>query len=391
MSSWLSARQWAAASAVLVFVGYELWQYKRTEKKEPSLLRPSTKGVASLIGNTPMIEIESLSKLTGCKIYAKLELMNPAGSAKDRVALAIIRENERLGKLRPHHGDIIYEGTSGSTGISFTVLANALGYTAHICLPSDTSPEKLQLLRSLGAEVEPVKPAPIVDPKQYTNAARSGAQAVNDDPKISKNAIFADQFENDFNWRIHYKTTGPEIWEQVNHALDFFVTGSGTGGTIAGVSKFLKQQNAAVRVVLADPQGSGLANRVNYGVMYDSVEKEGMRRRHQVDTMVEGVGLNRLTWNFKQGERNIDEAIRVTDEQAVKMAKFLCVNDGLFWGSSAAINCVAAAKIALEHGPGKKIVVVACDSGDRHLSKFWKSAVDVPSDVTLDEILECSN
>lgn len=389
MLSWGNFRQWAAASALFVFVGYELWQRQVREKKQQqlTLLRPRTKGVSSLIGNTPMIEIESLSRLTGCKIYAKLELMNPAGLAKDRVALAIIRENERLGKLKPHNGDIIYEGTSGSTGISFTVLANALGYTAHICLPSDTSPEKLQLLRSLGAEVEPVKPAPIVSPKQYTNAARAGAQAVNDNHANGKNAIFADQFENDFNWRIHYKTTGPEIWQQMDKDLDFFVTGSGTGGTIAGVSKFLKEKSDKVKVILADPQGSGLANRVNYGVMYDTVEKEGMRRRHQVDTMVEGVGLNRLTWNFKQGEKKIDEAIRVTDEQAVKMAKFLCVNDGLFWGLSAAVNCVAAAKVAMKHGPGKRIVVIACDSGDRHLLKFWKTAVEVLPSVTLEEIL----
>ncbi|OBA21797.1 pyridoxal phosphate-dependent enzyme, beta subunit [Metschnikowia bicuspidata var. bicuspidata NRRL YB-4993] len=388
MLTWFSARQWAAASALLVFVGYEIWSHKRTGNRRLTLLRPKTKGVASLIGNTPMVEIESLSKLTGCKIYAKLELMNPAGSAKDRVALAIIRENERLGKLRPHNGDIIYEGTSGSTGISFTVLANALGYIAHICLPSDTSPEKIQLLRSLGAEVEPVKPAPIVDPKQYTNAARRGAQEVNEDISNGKNAIFADQFENDFNWRIHYTTTGPEIWEQVDHDLDYFVTGSGTGGTIAGVSKYLKQQSSKVQVVLADPQGSGLANRINYGVMYDSVEKEGGRRRHQVDTMVEGIGLNRLTWNFQQGENNIDEAIRVTDDQAVKMAKFLCVNDGLFWGLSAAVNCVAAVQLALKQGPGKKIVVIACDSGDRHLLKFWKSAADVPATVSLHDIVQ---
>lgn len=140
-------------------------------------------------------------------------------------------------------------------------------------------------------------------------------------------------------------------------------------------------------VILADPQGSGLANRVNYGVMYDTVEKEGKRRRHQVDTMVEGVGLNRLTWNFKQGEHNIDSAIRVTDDQAVKMAKFLCVNDGFFWGLSAAVNCVAAVKTAMELGPGHNIVVIACDLGARHLLKFWKVAAEVPSTVTLEDIL----
>lgn len=366
----------------LSVVSYSLWQ----SRPKNELLRPKTRGVALLIGNTPMVEIESLLSLTGCKIYAKLELMNPAGLLKDRVALAIIKESERLGRLKPHNGDIIFEGTSGSTGISFTVLANALGYTAHICLPDDTSPEKLQLLKSLGAELEPVKPAPIVDPNQYTNAARNGAAMVNEESS-GRNAIFADQFENDFNWRVHYNTTGPEIWQQTEGDLDVFITGSGTGGTILGVSKYLKEKLPLVKVILADPQGSGLANRVNYGVMYDTVEKEGKRRRHQVDTMVEGVGLNRLTWNFKQGEHNIDSAIRVTDDQAVKMAKFLCVNDGFFWGLSAAVNCVAAVKTAMELGPGHNIVVIACDLGARHLLKFWKVAAEVPSTVTLEDIL----
>lgn len=377
-------RHWAAAVAIAASL-YAAW--KAMQSRPNPLLRPKTRGVVSLIGNTPVIEIPSLSRLTGCKIYAKLELMNPAGLAKDRVALAIIRENERLGRLKPHNGDIIFEGTSGSTGISFTVLANALGYTAHICLPDDTLHEKMQLLRSLGAELEPVKPAPIVDPNQYTNTARKGAEAINSNSADPRNAIFADQFENDFNWRVHYRTTGPEIWSQLEHSLDVFVTGSGTGGTIAGVAKYLKEQDPSIRVVLADPQGSGLANRVNYGVMYDSVEKEGTRRRHQVDTMVEGIGLNRLTWNFKQGEDKIDEAIRVTDDQATKMAKFLCVNDGLFWGLSAAVNCVAAVQIAQKYGPGQRIVVVACDSGNRHLLKFWKVAAEVPLEVSLEDIL----
>lgn len=139
-----------------------------------------------------------------------------------------------------------------------------------------------------------------------------------------------------------------------NDKIDVFINGSGTGGTIAGVGRRLKENNPETKIILADPQGSGLANRVNFGVMYDSVEKEGTRRRHQVDTLVEGIGLNRLTWNFKQAEPYIDEAIRVTDEQALKMAKFICVNDGLFWGSSAAINCVAAVKTALKYGPGQK-------------------------------------
>lgn len=381
----MSWRNWTGGFVAACTIWYAFHVYRTRD--ENSLLRPKTRGVASLIGNTPLVEIKSLLAFTGCKIYAKLELMNPAGSAKDRVALAIIRENERSGAIAPNKGDVIFEGTSGSTGISFTMLANALGYVSHICLPDDTSPEKMQLLASLGAELEPVRPASIVDPNQYTNAARSGAHAVSSNPQDPRNAIFADQFENDQNWRAHYAGTGPEIWLQMDHQVDMFVTGAGTGGTILGVSKFLKEQSEDVRVVLADPQGSGLANRVNYGVLYDSVEKEGTRRRHQVDTMVEGIGLNRLTWNFKQGEELIDEAVRVTDEEAVKMAKFLCVNDGFFWGLSAAVNCVAAVKSALKYGAGKHIVTIACDLGARHLLKFWKEAAQVPATITLEEII----
>ena len=246
-------------------------------------------------------------------------------------------------------------------------------------------------MKSLGAELEPVKLASIVDPNQYTNAARRGALAVNQnrDGHSQRRAIFADQFENDFNWRIHYETTGPELLQQMGQdKIDVFINGSGTGGTIAGVGRCLKEYNPRTKIVLADPQGSGLANRINYGVMYDSVEKEGTRRRHQVDTLVEGIGLNRLTWNFKQAEPYIDEAIRVTDDQALKMAKYLSINDGLFLGSSSAINCVAAVKMALKNGPGQKIVVIACDSGARHLSKFWKEAAKLPNDLTLDDILQ---
>ncbi|KAK6457726.1 cysteine synthase (O-acetylserine sulfhydrylase) (O-acetylserine (thiol)-lyase) [Scheffersomyces xylosifermentans] len=388
--NWKQTLQSTASIISAFIIIYELHKQIKAGRSNSGLttLPPKSRGVESLIGNTPLIEIKSLSKITGCKIYGKLELCNPAGSAKDRVALAIIRANERLGKIKPNTGDVIFEGTSGSTGISFAVLANALGYEAHICLPDDTSPEKLQLLKALGATIHPVKPASIVDPQQYTNAAREGARKINDDPNDERRAIFADQFENDFNWRIHYNTTGPEIWRQTEGEVDVFINGSGTGGTIAGVSKYLHEQNSDIKVILADPQGSGLANRVNYGVMYDSVEREGTRRRHQVDTLVEGIGLNRLTWNFKQAEQQIDEAIRVTDRQALKMAKYLCINDGLFWGSSAAINCVAAVKTALKYGPGQKIVVIACDSGARHLSKFWKVASDIPNDITMNEILQ---
>ena len=343
--------------------------------------------VADLIGNTPMVRIKSLSEATGCEIYAKLELANPGGSAKDRVALSVIRHFEEIGELVPGRGDVLFEGTSGSTGISFAMLCNSLGYTAHICLPDDTSLENLQLLDSFGAEIENVKPASIVDPNQYVNAARKGALALRNDKSTQANGVFADQFENDNNWRVHYNTTGPEIWEQMDHNIDYFITGSGTGGTIAGCSKFLKSVSRKVKIFLADPQGSGMFNRVKYGVMYDTVEKEGTRRRHQVDTIIEGVGLNRITHNFLQGEHCVDDAIRVTDEQAVRMARFLSSNDGLFVGSSSSINAVAAVKVAKNAAPGSRIVIIACDSGSRHLSKFWKEALKVDKNLTLEDVL----
>ena len=269
------------------------------------------------------------------------------------------------------------------------MLCNALGYTAHICLPDDTSNEKLQLLESYGAEIEKVKPASIVDPNQYVNAARKGALTLKNDSSTLANGVFADQFENDNNWRVHYDTTGPEIWEQMNHDIDYFITGSGTGGTIAGCSRFLKKvTNSKVRILLADPQGSGMYNRVKYGVMYDNVEKEGTRRRHQVDTLVEGIGLNRVTHNFMQGEHCIDDSIRVTDNEALKMARFLSASDGLFLGSSSSINAVGALRVAQNAKPGSRIVIIACDSGSRHLSKFWKEALRIDKSISLENILE---
>ncbi|CAI4062090.1 hypothetical protein SKDZ_07G2650 [Saccharomyces kudriavzevii ZP591] len=344
-------------------------------------------GVEELIGNTPLVKIKSLTKAIGVNVYAKLELCNPAGSAKDRVALNIIKTAEERGELVRGEPGWVFEGTSGSTGISIAVVCNALGYRTHISLPDDTSLEKLALLESLGATVNKVKPASIVDPNQYVNAAKKACDDLNKEGNGVR-AVFADQFENEANWKVHYQTTGPEIAHQTNGNIDAFIAGCGTGGTISGVAKFLKEKaKVPCHVVLADPQGSGFYNRVNYGVMYDYVEKEGTRRRHQVDTIVEGIGLNRITQNFHMGEEFIDESIRVNDNQAIRMAKYLSVNDGLFVGSSTAINAVAAVKVAKRLSPGANIVIIACDSGSRHLSKFWKEAKEINHDISLEEIM----
>ncbi|KAF2199647.1 PALP-domain-containing protein [Delitschia confertaspora ATCC 74209] len=347
-------------------------------------------GIEGCIGNTPLIKIKSLSEATGCEILAKAEFLNGAGnSPKDRVALNIIELAEKECRLVPHSGDTVYEGTVGSTGISLAAICRARGYKAHICMPDDMAREKSDLLLKLGAEVERVRPAPIVDQKQFVNLARTRAEEHTADLNRPGRGLFADQFETEANWRAHFAGTGPEIYNQTGGHLDAFISGAGTGGTISGVALFLKQKLPNVKIVLADPPGSGLYNRVKFGVMFDSKEREGTRRRHQVDTVVEGIGINRVTNNFEAGRELVDDAIRVTDEQAIAMARWLVEQDGIFVGSSSAVNCVAAVKLAEQLGPGHRIVTLLCDSGARHLSKFWANTEPIggKTDVTLAQIL----
>ncbi|EOA88898.1 uncharacterized protein SETTUDRAFT_46471 [Exserohilum turcica Et28A] len=367
---------------------------RRLLEVERSLARGTgsiKEGIEGCIGDTPLIKIKSLSEYTGCEILAKAEFLNGAGnSPKDRVALSIIEMAEEKGLLVPHSGDTVYEGTVGSTGISLAAICRARGYKAHICMPNDMAIEKSDLLLKLGAEVERVRPAPIVDQKQFVNLARARAEEHTANPDKPGRGLFADQFETEANWRAHFTGTGPEIYEQTGRRLDAFVSGAGTGGTISGVAMYLKPKLPNLKVVLADPPGSGLFNRVKYGVMFDPKEREGTRRRHQVDTIVEGIGINRVTHNFDVGRELIDDAIRVTDDQAISMAQWLVEHDGIFVGSSSAVNCVAATKLAKTLGPGHRIVTILCDSGARHLSKFWKSTEPIggaENDVSLQAIL----
>ena len=213
-------------------------------------------------------------------------------------------------------------------------------------MPSDQSTEKSNLLLNLGAIVERVPPAPIVDPMNFVNRARTLAAEHTADPNRPGRGYFADQFENEANFQAHFNGTGPEIYEQCSGQIDAFVSGAGTGGTIAGVARYLKSKLPGVKIVLADPQGSGLYNRIKYEVMFDTKEKEGTRRRSQVDTIVEGIGINRVTANFDAGRELIDDAVKVDDEQALTMARWLVEKDGVFVGSSAAVNCESQADIA---------------------------------------------
>jgi cysteine synthase A len=336
---------------------------------------PIPEGIEGIIGNTPLFKIKSLSEATGCTILAKAEFLNGAGgSPKDRVALNMITVAEEAGLLTPGQGDTIYEGTVGSTGISIATLARAKGYKAHICMPNDQSKEKSDLLHRLGATVERVTPAPITSTEHFVNLARTRAKEHSASAADGSKGFFADQFESLSNYSAHFQTTGPEIYQQTGGQLSAFVAGAGTGGTISGISLFLKHEMGMsdLQVVLADPEGSGLYNKIKHGVMFSPTEKEGTRRRQQVDTIVEGIGINRLTENFEAGRELINDAVKVTDTQAMDMARWLVEKDGIFVGSSSAVNCVAAVATALRMPRDSKVVTILCDSGTRHLSKFWR-------------------
>lgn len=236
-----------------------------------------------------------------------------------------------------------------------------------------------------------MRPASIVDQNQFVNTARRRAREHTEDPNKPGRGFFADQFENTANYLAHQNTTGPEIYQQTEGDLDAFVVGAGTGGTISGVALALKPRLPGLKVVLADPQGSGLYNKIKNGVMFSSTEAEGTRRRHQVDSIVEGIGINRLTANLNAGLNLIDDAVKVSDAQAMQMARWLVEKEGLFVGASSAVNCVAAAQVAMGMEKGARIVTILCDSGTRHLSKFWKEAGNVGREdveCTLDDILK---
>ena len=313
--------------------------------------------VLDMIGDTPLIHLRSLSRATRCRILAKAELSNPGGSSKDRVAAAIVHEAESSGTLLP--GGTLVEATSGSTGVSLALIARARGYKCLLVMPDDTSAEKIRTARALGAEVEVVKPAPIASDENAVNVARRRARE-------RPGSVFCDQFENLANMRAHEHGTGQEIWEQTGGEVDAFVMSAGTGGTLAGVSRCLKARRPAVRVVLVDPPGSALYHRVTHGVLYCSEQQERSARRHRYDSMVEGVGIDRVTANL--AEADIDLAYRVTDDEARRMAKHLLDEEGLFVGGSAALNGVGAVRTARHLGPGHTIVTVLCDGGQRYLS-----------------------
>ena len=309
-------------------------------------------GFAGAVGNTPLIRLDKLSEETGCEILGKAEFLNPGGSVKDRAALWIIRDAEKRGTLRA--GGTVVEGTAGNTGIGLAHICAARGYKCVIVIPDNQSQEKMELLRTLGAEVRPVPPKPYKDDDNYQKIAGRLAQEL-------PNAIWAQQFDNVVNRQAHIESTGPEIWRDTGGRVDAFVSSVGTGGTLAGVARFLKEKKPGVRIVLADPEGSALYSWKKTG----KLEASG-------SSITEGIGTTRITANFEGTP--VDDAVRITDKRAVAMVYRLLRDEGLFVGGSTGINVCGAVDTARALGPGHTIVTVLCDRGSLYFKRLFNAA-----------------
>lgn len=309
-------------------------------------------GFAGTVGRTPLIRLAHLSRETGCEILGKAEFLNPGGSVKDRAALYIVEDAERRGTLKA--GGTVVEGTAGNTGIGLAHICAARGYRCVIYIPETQSPEKMELLRALGADVRPVRAVPYSDPDNYVKLAGRAAAAMD-------NAIWANQFDNVVNRQAHFETTGPEIWQDTGGRVDAFVCATGTGGTLAGVARYLKAQRASIRIVLADPMGSALYRYVKSG----ELKAEG-------SSITEGIGSSRVTANLEGTP--IDDAVRIPDPECVSTVYDLLRREGLFVGGSTGINVAAAVRVAREMGAGHTIVTLLCDRGSLYMARLFNHA-----------------
>lgn len=313
--------------------------------------------VIEAIGNTPLIRLEKASQLTGCDIYGKAEFLNPGQSVKDRAALYIIRDAEKRGVLQP--GGIIVEGTAGNTGIGLTMVAKALGYRTVIIIPETQSAEKKDALRLLGAELIEVPAAPYSNPNNYVRMSKRVAQQLAATEPAG--AFWANQFDNIINRQAHIETTAEEIWVDLDGKVDGFVSAVGSGGTLAGIAMGLKAKNKNIKVALADPHGAALYSYYTQGVL----KGEG-------NSITEGIGQGRITANLEGFTP--DMAYRISDSEALEILYDLVQNEGLCLGGSSGINIAGAIALALDLGPGHRIVTVLCDYGNRYQSKLFNPA-----------------
>jgi cysteine synthase A len=304
--------------------------------------------MVSAIGDTPLIRLRRASEATGCTILGKAEFMNPGGSVKDRAGRYIIADAEKRGVLKP--GGIIVEGTAGNTGIGLTLVGNARGYRCIIVIPETQSQEKIDFLRMIGADLRLVPAKPYRDPGNYQHVSRRLAEETG--------GVWANQFDNLANREGHRVSTGPDIWRQTDGKIDAFTCACGTGGTLAGVGMALKEKNPNIRIVLADPDGSGL-----YGwVKNNDLTATG-------SSITEGIGNGRVTANLEGAP--IDDALRISDAEALEQIYDVLIHEGLSVGTSSGINIAAAIRVAKSLGPGHTVVTMLCDGGARYASKLF--------------------
>ncbi|GAA5902134.1 hypothetical protein JCM5296_006612 [Sporobolomyces johnsonii] len=319
-------------------------------------------GFIGAIGNTPLIRINSLSDETGCEILGKAEFMNPGGSVKDRAALGLVQWAEKTGRIKP--GGTIVEGTAGNTGIGLAHVCRARGYKCVIYMPNTQSQEKIDLLKMLGAEVYPVPAVAFENPENYNHQARRHAERLENAAWRVPSLSFPCQPNFEGNRAIHITTTGPEIWEQTRHlpgGLQAFICATGTGGTLAGTTRALKDlSEGKVQCWLADPPGSCLESYINRGTL----DREG-------GSITEGIGQGRITDNLAQDISLIDGAIHVPDAKTIRMIYHLLDADGIYVGASTALNVVAAKELAVKLGKGSRVVTILCDGAYRYQSRLF--------------------
>ena len=317
-------------------------------------MKPGATQLTECIGNTPLIRLNRLSDETGCEILGKAEFMNPGGSVKDRAALGMVLAARKSGELRP--GGVIVDGTAGNTGIGLAMVGSALGHRTVIVMPSNQSRGKIDTLKAYGAEVRLIPAVPYKNPEHFVHTSGRLAAKLNDAEEHG--AFWANQFENLSNRQFHEQTTGPEIWEQTSGKVDGFVCAVGTGGTLGGVGRALKERNANVAIALSDPGGSGLHNYFANG----EVKIEG-------SSITEGIGNSRITANLEGSP--IDLSWQIPDDEAIPTVYELIRDEGLVLGGSSGINVVGAVRLARELGPGHTIVTVLCDSALRYTERLF--------------------
>nr|WP_312053429.1 cysteine synthase A [Brevundimonas diminuta] len=313
--------------------------------------------VLGLIGNTPLVRLKRASEATGCEILGKAEFLNVGGSIKDRAALSIIRAARASGALKP--GGTIVEGTAGNTGIGLALVGAALGHPVVIVMPRTQTEEKKRDVRLHGARLIEVDPAPFASPNHFVHFSRRLAEELNDSEP--NGAFYADQFDNLANRQAHYEATGPEIWKQTDGRIDGFICAVGSGGTLTGTTTYLREQNPALKIGLADVPGASLYSWFTEGVL----KGEG-------GSVAEGIGVNRITGNLNG--LSVDHAYRIEDAEFLPILFDLVREEGLSLGPSSGVNIAGAIRMARDLGPGHTIVTVLCDAGQRYASKIYDQA-----------------